>query len=109
MIISDPRFGAELVTDKGKVFVFDDLNCYWNYRNNKALKAEEIAHSVVVIFNKPGTFKEADQLCFLQSGAIRSPMGSGMAAFDGDSVCKAEEIRLKAVLLSWEGVAERLR
>jgi len=109
MIISDPRFGAELVTVKGKAYVFDDLNCYWNYRNSKDLKAEEIAHSVVVIFNKPGTLKEADQLCFLQSGTIRSPMGSGMAAFDGDSICRKEELRLKATILSWEEVARRLQ
>lgn len=32
MTISDGRFGAELITKKGRVYKFDDLRCLINYK-----------------------------------------------------------------------------
>lgn len=109
MIISDPRFGAELVTTKGKVFMFDDLNCYWNFRTAQKLEESDIAHSVVVLFNQPGTFRNAGDACFLGSREIRSPMGSGVAAFDTKEACAAHPEGANGKQLSWEEVSKVLK
>ena len=106
MIISDPRFGAELVTTKGKVFMFDDLNCYWNFRNAQKMQETDIAHSVVVLFNQPGTFRNAGEACFLGSREIRSPMGSGVAAFDSKEACAAHPEAARGKQLNWEEVSK---
>lgn len=108
MIISDPRFGAELVTTKGKVYMFDDLNCYWNFRKEQKIQESDIAHSVVVFFNKPGTFGNAGDACFLASREIRSPMGSGVAAFDTKEACAAHPEAANGKQLSWEAVSKVL-
>ena len=34
MTLMDKKFGAELVTTKGKVYKFDDLSCFINYYNS---------------------------------------------------------------------------
>lgn len=34
MTISDGRFGAELITDKGRVYKFDDIGCLIRYKTS---------------------------------------------------------------------------
>ena len=42
MTISDPQFGGEIITTKGKVYKFDDLHCMKGF-----LKAGEVPQSHV--------------------------------------------------------------
>ncbi|MFN3528869.1 MAG: hypothetical protein ACK417_02980 [Bacteroidia bacterium] len=109
MIISDPRYGAELVTKKGKIFVFDDLNCYWSFRQQQGFTEEEIAHSVVFVFNEPQTYVEAGQACFLYAEGIRSPMASGFAAFSSSEACNEHRSNWQAVRMSWSDVRQKLQ
>ncbi|HRI80568.1 MAG TPA: nitrous oxide reductase, partial [Cyclobacteriaceae bacterium] len=34
MTLMDNKFGAEIVTDKGKIYKFDDMSCFLNYYNS---------------------------------------------------------------------------
>jgi copper chaperone NosL len=78
MTISDKKFGAEIVTDKGKVFVFDDLHCLAAYLKEN----QQASNSDFYVVNfENGELLKKDDASFLKSETLRSPMGSNTAAF----------------------------
>jgi len=104
MVISDPRYGAELVTSKGKVHTFDSIECLAAYY----LQAREggAVHSVWVSdYAHPGTLVPAAEARFVRAAGPASPMGMGLTAFAAD----AEDAALRrssggAPPLRWEEV-----
>ena len=44
MTLVDQKFGAELVTTKGKVYKFDDANCFMNFYHADYESPEQYAH-----------------------------------------------------------------
>lgn len=87
MTMVDQRFGAELITLKGKVLVFDDLTCLFQHQqaNSAAGGAEGTVY--VIDFAQPGRLIPAESAHYLQDDRLRSPMGSGLAAF-GDTASR---------------------
>lgn len=81
MTLTDRRFGAEIVTTKGKVFKFDDLNCLADYLKSGEVSQGDIAQVVAVDFQKKGSFVDVQQAFFLQNEALKSPMRGDVAAF----------------------------
>nr|WP_121274120.1 nitrous oxide reductase accessory protein NosL [Pedobacter schmidteae] len=91
MGIADQRFGAELITKKGKIYKFDDLHCLLEFKKGKTLKDEDIGKVFIVDFNDPHGFIDLQQAVLLQSEALRSPMGSNVAAFgNADALAQAK-------------------
>lgn len=80
MNIADPKFGAELVTDKGRVFKFDALECMVPYLQENS--NEEYAHILAISYDEPGQLKPVADLKFVFSENYKSPMGGNVAAFD---------------------------
>ncbi|HSE66222.1 MAG TPA: hypothetical protein VLB12_04495, partial [Gemmatimonadales bacterium] len=77
MTVSDPRFGGQLVTRKGRVYVFDDAGCLAAFVNNGGVRPDEI-HSVWVNdFLESKKLLEAGAATYLEAQGLRSPMGSG--------------------------------
>lgn len=77
MTIEDPKFGAEIITSKGRVYKFDAIECLVS-----ALPGYKDASAILVTpFDKVSTLTPVDSVAFLQSDRIRSPMGGGLAAF----------------------------
>ena len=105
MTLTDKRFGAEIITTKGKVFKFDDLNCLVNYLKSGEVSEQNLGQVVTVDFKQTGTFVDVHKAFFLQSDAIKSPMRADIAAFanrqDLDVVRK--EIR-NGTEMSWDAV-----
>lgn len=81
MTLTDKRFGAEIITKKGKVFKFDDLNCLVKYLQSGAEPEASIAQIVTVDFNKTGSFIAVEKAFFLQNESIKSPMRGDVASF----------------------------
>lgn len=75
MVISDSRFGGELVTEKGKVFKFDSLECLLRFND---LHAAEKMTAYVVNSSTPNQFVKAQEAVFLHDKKLRSPMGQGI-------------------------------
>ena len=87
MIISDPKYGAELVTDKGRVNKYDALECLIN-----DLNTNEPAYSKLyaVAFDKPEKLIIVDSLLFIISPEYKSPMGANLASFTKENTPVAE-------------------
>ncbi len=109
MTISDERYGAELVTKKGKVHKFDAVECLASYLVEGQVNPEDI-HSVwVTDFKNPPLLIPASQAFYLQSENLRSPMGMNLTAFgneaDQDAVLDAYPGRI----LNWNQVLDSVR
>ena len=80
MIISDTRFGAELVTRKGKIYKYDAIECM----AQALLESErnDFAFVLVTDFENPEKFVEAENARFLISELRPSPMGAYLSAYD---------------------------
>ena len=97
MTLMDKKFGAEVVSVKGKIFKFDDMNCMVNFLNSGTLTERDIAYRLVVDYTVPEKLISAENAFFLKSGEIRSPMASKIAAFEH----KADMDRHKG---TWDGI-----
>src|SRR5690606_39410929 len=65
MSIADPKFGAELVTQKGRVFKFDALECLVPYLQDNS--QERYAHILAISYDEPGQLKPVYELRFVFS------------------------------------------
>ncbi len=101
MTLMDKKFGAEIVTAKGKVYKFDDVNCMINFINSDYLGNETITHKLVIAFSQPEKLLNAEEAFFLKSDQIRSPMASQVAAFESEQSMLKNKAKLKAIYLGW--------
>lgn len=95
MVISDQRFGAEIVTHKGRVHKFDDIGCMADFVKDGSLAESEVKDRYVSNFNLPNTFIAVGQAHFLRGG-VKSPMGSDAPAFATESELNAVKAKLQA-------------
>jgi copper chaperone NosL len=80
MIISDQRYGAEVITTKGKNYKFDSIECMAAFVQSDENTVE--IHSLWVIdFNNPGIFVDAEKAFYLHSELLKSPMGLNFSSF----------------------------
>lgn len=101
MTLMDKKFGAELVTKKGRVYKFDDVNCMLNFYNSEDVSAEEFKYKLVVDFTQPAKLIEAGDAFYLKSPAIKSPMASQVAAFEKKENMEDLKKQLTGIYLVW--------
>jgi len=77
MTISDPQFGAEIISDKGRIYKFDAIECLIRFIKSSDPKSSDI---LITPYNQPTKLIPKDSLVFLLSSQIKSPMGAGLAA-----------------------------
>ena len=101
MVISDPKFGAELVTDKGKIFKFDAAECMADYLKDQS--SEQVyAFITAIAYDTPGILHEVEQLTFLVSPEIPSPMGAHLSAYKEESQARKQWEKYQGTLYTWE-------
>jgi copper chaperone NosL len=98
MTISNGHFAAELVTQKGRIYKFDDYACMQNYvsENEKAAGGR----TFISDFINPGTLIETKAATFIEGENVNSPMGGNMAAFSDKDSAIAYVRKFGAELLS---------
>jgi copper chaperone NosL len=79
MQISDPRFGGEILTRKGRAIKFDGIDCLLSYYK-QANAANDVASVWVLDARHAGEFIDAKTAWFINLGDGRTPMGHGWAA-----------------------------
>jgi copper chaperone NosL len=89
MLITDNRYGAEMVTDKGKIFKFDSIECLVNFSLAKNLIGDQNQILLVTDFANSPKFIQCKNAYYIQNENFRSPMGLNVSAFGNqDSVKK---------------------
>lgn len=93
MTIADPRFGAEIVTRKGRVFKFDDIQCMTAFRGQSGTAENEKALLYYTDFCGNHNLIEAKKCLFLKGSDIKCPMQGQVIAFNNsDSLHKVQEM-----------------
>ncbi len=82
MMVMDKRYGAELVTDKGKIYKFDSIECMVGYIDNKKLDKNNYSSVWVGNYVNPGNLIDASKAIYLKNDELRSPMGLNVLAVE---------------------------
>lgn len=103
MTVSDARFGAELVTERGKVLPFDSIECLGAYLASTG----ETDGSVWVTDMVERELIEASGAYYAQSASIHSPMGKNLGAFSSAAERNTFIAENDGTPLSWSDVRMR--
>ena len=98
MIISDGRFGGEIVTAKGKSFKFDSLDCLLKYQKENREEGEQI---FVENFASPGTLLRADDAVYALLEDRNGPMESNQIAFESETQARHTLSKPNLVVRRW--------
>ena len=104
MVISDPKFGSELVTEKGKVYKFDAAECMVSYLKNASDIQQEYAFVTAVAYDTPHELHDVNELIFLISPEIPSPMGAFLSAYESEEVAYDKQKENGGSLYNWKEV-----
>lgn len=101
MGIHDHRFGGAILTEKGKTYKFDALECLLKFEARKLDKQEIVKERYVFNTFKKGDFVSLEKATFLNIPNTRSPMGLGIWASDTpEQILKAKE-QHSGEVLNW--------
>ncbi len=109
MAIVDDRYGAELVTGTGRTHTFDSIECLADYV--LGLDDPASVHSLwVTSFQHPGALVAVDDVHFLHSEMLRSPMGANLTAFRKDAITPRSLVdSFGGTVLTWDEVLAHVR
>ena len=107
MTISDVRFGAELITKKGKVYKFDDAGCLLHFIKTTEVAGENIKKIYFTNFSGNHQLINIDNVLLLKAEELRSPMGGNIAAFDNkDSLANMQQ-RFTGITVNWNELTKQ--
>lgn len=109
MMVMDKRYGAELVTDKGKIYKFDSIECLVGYIENKHLDKSNYTSVWVGNYSNPENLIDATQAIYLKNDEIRSPMGLNVLALDSQEKFESIFKEYGGKQLSWNDLFPLVR
>jgi copper chaperone NosL len=81
MTISDERYGSEIVTQKGRVYTYDAVECMVSAVLSGAVEKESVQLYLTVDYANPTELVDATTAVYLHSSELRSPMGMNLTSF----------------------------
>jgi len=105
MTIVDEPFAAEVVTQKGKVFKFDAIECMMQFLQKK--QSDKMALMLVRDFENPKEWQDATQCNYLISKELPSPMGAGLSAWLSKENAAAMQAEKGGEVYDWAGLKQR--
>lgn len=109
MTLVDNKFGAELVTTKGKIYKFDDMRCFLNFYNSALAPTDVYQHILVVDYESAGKLIDGTNAFYVSSPEIRSPMNGQVAAFDSKHSMDIFKKQRKGIYLTWGEVVTKYK
>lgn len=100
MSVVDNRHAAQLVTEKGRNYVFDAIECLVRYHEQETAQAYE--YVLVADYLNPGQLVDAKTAHYLISPNIPSPMGAFLSAFSSQEGSVQLQAKKEGTLYSWE-------
>jgi len=104
MAVADPRFSAELVTRRHKVYVFDDPGCLATFLAAGTVAARDVHSLWVSDFLEPDSLLDARRVVFLRTDRIRTPMDSRVIAVRPGARADSLRVALNGVEQTWDEV-----
>ncbi len=101
MGIADTKFGSELITQKGKVYKFDDVGCMVRFMKTGSIEQKDISRTVVINYENQNDFIETGIAVFAASPLTKSPMGFNISAFTSKEAAAKYITDSTGIILSW--------
>ena len=102
MTIANGKFSAELITQKGRYYKFDDLACMVQFAKSNTVVAYE--SFFVNDYLKDNTFIPVEKAYFIKSEKINSPMRGNFAAFASPKEQTEYGKKFEAQSMTWSEV-----
>ncbi|CAM3284728.1 Nitrous oxide reductase [Flavobacterium longum] len=102
MTISNGKFAAQLITQKGRHYKFDDIACMIQFAKSNTVVPYEAFF--VNDYLKDNSFIPVEKSFLLKGGTINSPMRGNCAAFATANEQKEFQTQLHAEAMTWEQV-----
>lgn len=99
MTINNAQFCSQLVTQKGRIYVFDDMRCMIGYKKENTQVTYD--HFYIADFSNPNVFVDVEKATLIQSDSLRSPMGGNMAGFAMKDSAQLYLSRYGATQVTW--------
>jgi copper chaperone NosL len=109
MIISDQRYGAEIVTNKGKIYKYDSVECLVAAYIKADIDHNTIHSLWVVDFNQTPTLIDARTARYLHSEQLRSPMGLNLTAYKAEKSDQGLLQEYAGTVITWDQVTQLVR
>ena len=110
MLVSEERFASQLVTDRGRHYVFDSIECMAEFLNqDEGVEEDRVRHLWVTDFPDPGNWTLVADAHFLRSDELRSPMGLNLSAYSRLESAEDAQGAFGGDILSWNEVRELVR
>ena len=100
MNIVDQQHAAQLVTNKGKAFKFDAIECMINYLDE--IETSEIGLILIADFNNPSTFIDAKSSHYIISENLPSPMGEYLSGVSSKEIALALQEEKGGSVYNWK-------
>jgi copper chaperone NosL len=101
MTISDVRFGAEIVTKKGRIYKFDDTRCITNFIKKGDVASDNIKNIYLSNYAGSHLLIDVNTALLLKAEELRSPMGGNVAAFDNKDSLSVIQKRFSGTTVNW--------
>ncbi|ESU19610.1 hypothetical protein FCR2A7T_17680 [Flavobacterium cauense R2A-7] len=102
MTISNGKLGAELITEKGRHYKFDDIACMVKFAKSGTAVAAKSFY--VSDYLQDNTLIPAEKAFYLKGGSITSPMRGNTAAFSTKQEADQYKTKLNATSSSWDEI-----
>jgi copper chaperone NosL len=104
MTISDPRYGAEVITKKGKIYKFDDTHCVLSFLKTNELPAAAVKDIYLSDYCETHELLNVKGSFLLQTNNLRGPMGGNIAAFSNTDSLKKIQDHFSGVRIQWSEI-----
>jgi copper chaperone NosL len=104
MTIMDTKFGAQLVTSKGRTFLFDSDECLINYLKKNTTPENIYRFMVVTDYANPSTLIDAKSAFYLHGKNIQSPMGGNLASFAKEEEARKIQKNTGGDIIHWDSI-----
>jgi copper chaperone NosL len=101
MTIMDKKSGGEIVTQKGKIYRFDDIRCIIDFINSGKVDKQDHGTVYLLDYIGNGNLLIASEAFLLKSESLHSPMGGNMAAFATEAARNKKMNELKGTSITW--------
>ncbi len=102
MTIADERYATELITEKGRVYFFDSVECLAGFYLDQ--DPADVASLWVTDFHTQTGLIPVEEAFFLRSKDLRSPMGMNLTAFGSGIEPQAVLNSFMGEILDWTEV-----
>ena len=108
MTIMDSKFGAEIITKKGKIYKFDAAECMIRFVKEGKIGEGEVSKYLVIDASKPAQFIDAKDAVYLISENFPSPMGADLSAYGTRNNAENFQMQYSGEIKDWDGVLTKL-